>query len=398
MAELRYAHIRFKTQDAGHLQETPAGGTVFEYDPSFHEAIACALPRDKERHHWEVGLHPVFEHLGPEGWLRNRQAQTADIAVEDDFGLLLEYGADCIGAISVHDAAHRAQQQDLRDLDPLTRNAVAGRRTLSGVQPKILVARTDNRYHPAGPDEPAPYIAKFPSEDLLDLVSNEDLSLKAARILLGANRVAKAGRAAIEGIQAPALLIERFDRTGRNEKLRLEDFAQILCRPKRRDFTGKYDAGFEDIAEAIRAHSALPEIDINHFFRQLFVFALLGNCDCHLKNFSLLETARGLRLSPVYDVVNSYAYARHGYSTAFGLRLLGERRPFDQLSRDVFDRFGREIGLTQTAIDRAIGEIAGKRHDVLDLVRRYLGDRDDGLAADYEQTLIGASLRLCGGA
>jgi serine/threonine-protein kinase HipA len=40
----------------------------------------------------------------------------------------------------------------------------------------------------------------------------------------------------------------------------------------------------------IRKHSARPEIDLARLFRRLISFALIGNCDAHLKNFSLLET------------------------------------------------------------------------------------------------------------
>ena len=91
MAQLRFAEIRFKDSVAGILQETPNGGTLFEYNSDFSESIACSLPRHQDQHIWSNGLHPYFEHLGPEGWLRNRQARTAEIDVEDDFGILLEF-------------------------------------------------------------------------------------------------------------------------------------------------------------------------------------------------------------------------------------------------------------------------------------------------------------------
>ena len=139
MAELRYAQIRFKNRVAGHLQETPNGGTLFEYGRDFSEQIGCAIPRQQDRHTWDAGLHPFFEHLGPEGWLRNRQARTADVDVEDDFGILLQYGADCIGAVSVHDPDAVEPEIGSRDLDRMTRAAVGSRRTISGVQAKILV-------------------------------------------------------------------------------------------------------------------------------------------------------------------------------------------------------------------------------------------------------------------
>src|SRR6185312_1154681 len=92
------------------------------------------------------------------------------------------------------------------------------------------------------------------------------------------------------------------------KKLRLEDCAQILCKPRGLDYAGKYDAAYEDVADIIKRYSERPEIDLARFFRRLVAFVLIGNCDAHLKNFSLLETAAGLRLSPIYDVLNTAIY------------------------------------------------------------------------------------------
>ncbi len=244
----------------------------------------------------------------------------------------MAYGADCIGAVSVHDPAAPPSQIHGKPLDDLTAAAVQSRRTISGVTPKLLVAERDGAFHAAGPAEPAPYIAKFPTEDIGTLVANEDLSLRLARLLLGDNRVTRARRTIIKGIQTPCLVVTRFDRTKDNEKLRLEDFAQILAKPRLRYFSGKYDAGFEDGGDAIRRHSARAEIDLLRYFQQIVAYALIGNCDCHLKNFSLLETPEGLRLSPAYDIVNTFVYAPQGYSTEFGLRIDGIRHELEAIT------------------------------------------------------------------
>ena len=189
MAALRHARIDFKDRRAGTLRETSEGGTVFEYDRQFPEDIACTLPRAHDSHYWSVGLHPFFEHLGPEGWLRNRQARAAEIAVEDDFGILLAFGADCIGAVSVHAPEEPPVSTARGQLDELTAAAVAGKRTISGVQPKLLVTKGAAGFAPAGANGPAHYIAKFPGEDLPNIVANETLALKAARLLLGRDQV-----------------------------------------------------------------------------------------------------------------------------------------------------------------------------------------------------------------
>src|SRR3546814_17034857 len=98
--DIRRAHVLFKDRRAGLLEETPRGGSVFRYLDGWTETIACALPDAERRSNWDVGLHPVFQHLGPEGWLRQRQARAGPIQQEDDFGLLLLNGRGCIGEIT----------------------------------------------------------------------------------------------------------------------------------------------------------------------------------------------------------------------------------------------------------------------------------------------------------
>ena len=395
MVAIRHARIDFKGRRAGSLREIPEGGTVFEYDPQFPEDIACALPRAHDSHNWPAGLHPFFEHLGPEGWLRNRQARTADIAAEDDFGILLAFGADCIGAVSVHAPEQPPVSADRGHLDELTAAAVAGKRTISGVQPKLLVAKVAAGFMPAAAAGPAPYIAKFPGEDLPNIVANETLALKAARLLLGRDQVVEAAPAAIEGIPRPALVVRRFDRTPEGDKLRLEDFAQILSKPQGRDFLGKYDAGFEDIGVAIRRHSARPEIDLLRYFQRIVAYALIGNCDCHLKNFSLLETVDGLRLSPAYDIVNTYIYGAQGYSTRFGLRIDNELHQFERVDKDLLTGLGLNMGLPRAAIARTFEGMAKKKERLFGLVPPRERVEENDFRDLFADTLRAAYLRIC---
>jgi len=113
MADLRYGIVTFKGARAGVLTERANGGTEFTYDSEAPE-IACALPRTQDRHIDESGVHPTFAHLAPEGWLRARQKAVADTDGEDDLGLLLAFGADCIGAIGIEDPVGHARPDLLK--------------------------------------------------------------------------------------------------------------------------------------------------------------------------------------------------------------------------------------------------------------------------------------------
>lgn len=320
-------------------------------------------------HYWRDGLHPFFEHLAPEGWLRGLQARAGGTADQDDFGILLNYGADCIGAVGVrHGDDHRRDddEQDQHVNDPTRQTteepetvdeaAVVPGRTLSGVQKKLLAYQDSTGFHPAvSPNDPATHIAKFNREDLPSLVLNESSTLQLGREVLGSAEITKAERAQLRGLDGIALLVERFDRHG-DVRLRLEDFAQILNRPRGRDFSGKYQSSYEEAAGAIAQHSVRSRIDLARYFALVVFNLVVGNADAHLKNFSLLERPEGLRLSPAYDLVNTIVYSQYERSTA--LEIGGRKRAFDEIDRPLLEAFGRDIGLPDRAVQKAIDGLA----------------------------------------
>src|SRR5712672_3103418 len=142
---LRKAEILFKDQPAGTLEETAGGGSRFIYAPKWQTQIACSLPILQREHEWAQGVHPFFQHLGPEGWLREKQARVGHIAEEDDFGLLLRYGADCIGAVGVRPLPGAETQ----DTAPVAEVTASPGRTISGIQRKLLVVKDAKNFMPA---------------------------------------------------------------------------------------------------------------------------------------------------------------------------------------------------------------------------------------------------------
>lgn len=385
----RRAEILFKDRIAGSLEETASGGTRFTYANDWREPIGCCFPVARREHEWTSGLHPFFEHLGTEGWLREQQARYAHVAEQDDFGLLLRYGGDCIGAVSIR------TPEDAAPAPSLTEVAFSPGRTVSGVQRKVLITRgADGGFAPAAATGPAPFIAKFNSESIATLVRNEALSLRWTAAVLGKREVNVFQIAEVQTVGEHALIVTRFDRTARGEKLRLEDFAQILLKPRGRDYGGKYNAGYEDVARVIAENSARPDIDRGKLFRRLIVFTLIGNCDAHLKNFSLLETPQGLRLSPVYDVLNTALY--DGFDRALALTIDGRRDQLDTVTKASLAAFGLAIGLPQRAIDQAFSDV-GRRvraPATQSLLSPPEGEPPDGFVHRFAEIVEGACLRI----
>lgn len=382
---MRIAEVLFKDKSAGTLQETVTGAIRFAYGDGWTEDIACCFPATRREHEWSGGLHPFFQHIAPEGWLREEQARSAHVDGQDDLGLLLHYGVDCIGAVGVRPA-------DPPETAPTLEAGPTPGRTVSGIQKKLLVVNSGDVFAPAGPTGPAPFIAKFNSSAIDSLVRNEYRSLLWTSAVLGKGEVTEFRLGQVGGDMA--LIVTRFDRGPKGEKLRLEDFAQILVKPRGNDYGGKYDSSYEEVAEVITNHSSRPLIDLARFFRRLIASALIGNCDAHLKNFSLLETHTGLRLSPAYDVVNTAIYDH--FEKSFGLAIDGRPRHIEELDADLFRRFGLSIGLTKRAVDKTLGDMRRQAAKATVRIRPPDGEGPDGFATRFAEIVSNQCLRILG--
>src|SRR5712691_326934 len=144
MAAALWGRVYYDDLYAGELRQEPSGRFVFTYDPTYlegkHPAIAFTLPLQPAPHICEQGLHPFFDNLVAEGWLRNAQARALKVDADNHFALLLAFGRDCAGAVSVIDPAPVAEPA-IEMGDPIATAALASRASLSGVQPKLLAVR-----------------------------------------------------------------------------------------------------------------------------------------------------------------------------------------------------------------------------------------------------------------
>jgi serine/threonine-protein kinase HipA len=296
---------------AGELRQEPSGRCVFTYDPAYleakHPAIAFTLPRQQAPYVCEAGLHPFFDNLVAEGWLRNAQARALKIDPNDRFALLLAFGRDCAGAVSVIDPAP-INEPTIDVGDPATAAALVSRGSLSGVQPKLLAVKDGSHYRPARLDETSTYIAKLPSGALRDIVENEFLVLQTSRSFLPGDTVVDAVIAPLKDIGEKALLVQRFDRLRSGAKIHFEEFNQLLGH---RSGDDKYDASYEDMASFIVKTPGCVPADAWRLYERVLVCLLTGNTDAHLKNFAMLHTPDGLRLSPAYDLVAAALYPEY---------------------------------------------------------------------------------------
>lgn len=310
MAANLWGNIYFQEHFAGVLEQQPGGRYAFTYDAGYvaarHPAIAHTLPIHTAPHISETRLHPFFDNLIAEGWLRNAQARALGVPPEHRFALLLAFGTDCAGAVTVVDP-DPVREPDLEIAGHDTIAALSSRASLSGIQPKIPALKEAGGYRPAGAGEISTHIAKLPSGHLADIIEIEWLTTQAVRAMLPNDEIVEVEIAPLRETAPKALLVKRFDRLSRGRKRHFEEFNQLLNHSSEQ----KYDAAYHDLARFIRETPACMPVEADKLYRRILACILIGNTDAHLKNFAMFHTLDGLRLTPCYDLVASALYPEY---------------------------------------------------------------------------------------
>jgi len=153
-----------------------------------------------------------------------------------------------------------------------------------------------------------------------------------------------------------AFLIERYDRTGKNpRRLHQEDFCQALGFGYDQKYQSEGGPGLKDCFALIEEHSAEPAVDKGRLIRWNVFNALIGNCDAHAKNLSLLYAEDGIRLAPFYDLMSTRIYP--SLSEKLAMKIGGENRP-DWVMRRHWERMAGEAGVAPRAVLGACEELA----------------------------------------
>jgi serine/threonine-protein kinase HipA len=259
------------------------------------------------------------EGLLPEGDPRRRIAAQAGVPATDTMGLLGQVGAECAGAVQLLPAGappgpghvRRLSEQEIARLvaDLPTYQLPDGatpQASLAGIQDKVLlVALPDGAWGWPEAGAASTHIIKpEPLRGALpQLVQTEDWASRVARtsgLAAAESRLTHFG-------EREAIVVTRYDRGPRGERLHQEDFCQALGL----DPAAKYESTREAEQRGSRlkrvARVAAPRAADPDAFRTTLLQAVafniaIGNGDAHSKNYSIMIERRGMvSLAPVYD-------------------------------------------------------------------------------------------------
>lgn len=386
MAVNLWGKIYYNDTFAGILSQESGGRCVFTYDEDYLQstlpAISYTLPLQAEPHLSEYGLHPFFDNLCAEGWLKNVQSRALGLRRDDRFSLLLAFGTDLAGAVSVIDPEPVGDIK-IDHNDPENIAALAARASLSGVQPKLGAIKESRRFRPVGRDERATHIAKLSSPTLSGILGLEYVTTQACGALLKEDAVAEMTLAPLQDVAERALLIKRFDRTEEGSRLHFEEFNQLLG--KRSE--DKYEGCYEHMADFIIRNSDMClRAECDTLLRRVMACILMGNTDAHLKNFAMEHTESGLRLTPSYDLLATACYPPY-QTLALGMEG-AENLRIGSIGPKNIVRLGNLFGLPDAAIMLAVSDFAGRldrAHGAIDTPKNIGRDVKDKLHQQMEK-------------
>ncbi|MBW6511960.1 MAG: type II toxin-antitoxin system HipA family toxin [Desulfuromonadaceae bacterium] len=354
-------------------------------DPHSHP-LSLSLPL-REAPFSDLETRTWFGNLLPEGDFLNTVARRLGRSTGDIFGLLVDLGGECAGAISLlppgKAAAETGGYQPFREDElfalvsadpplPLLAGETGVRLSLAGAQNKVPVYVEGNSILKATGSLATSHILKPPIRAAISLphtVENEAFCMQLAGKL--GLIVPNAQVRTIHNLNF--YLVERFDRRreqGRVERLHQEDFCQALEVEANLKYEDSGGPGMSAIWHLLRSHSAAPAVDGRQLLRWLAFNFLIGNADAHGKNLALLYDKTGsVRLAPFYDLLCTAVYPELDQRMA--MRLGGERRP-DRLRRKHWERLAEELGVSPRAV---FGE--------LEILTQTIEKTSEALAVDF---------------
>ena len=300
-----------------------------------------------------------FCNLLPEEDLRKRLSKKYGISKNNYFGILEKIGGECAGALSITPKNYSPSQsssyqalshQELNNMidNRMTRPLIMARddirMSLAGTQDKLPVFfEKKHLYLPIG-FKPSSHILKPPSLAWPDTVINEMFCMTLAQRA----RLNVPNATVYNTDKYLCYLIERYDRVMENQtlnRIHQEDFCQAIGLMPDQKYQG--DGGYVSLKkcfEFIKNRSSYPQLDIIQMIKWVLFNFIVGNCDAHAKNLSMLIHKNGdYKLAPFYDILSTQVYGKD-HSKKMAMKIGGDDS-IKNMEKHRWEKFAKEISI-----------------------------------------------------
>lgn len=360
---IRKIDIKVAGEAAGLLENNTQFNFTYHSNATFPVAVSMLL---EKRAYQSGALFPIFEMNIPEGFIRYRITERLrkQIRVNDMLFLALQ-GKTGIGCISYAAQGVEAEEMNAESLAEILAwqgsndlfeelvNKYLLQSSVSGVQPKILVPEAIETTEKGALIFPS-LIVKSGGEEFPQLAINEFVCMQ----LANACQIATPEFWLSDNRQL--FVMRRFDLKDDGSCRAMEDMAVLQGKPT----SDKYRSSYESVTKVLNFYSSSLKADNESLFKMLVHSCMVGNGDAHLKNYAMLyDDPDDMRLSPLYDVVNTQIY-----NPADTLALnLGKSKSFPDRKRLI--DFGKAIGVKKC--ETIVDVMADQIRDELDALVNY---------------------------
>lgn len=409
-----YIEIKGKQTYVGQISGESYNDARFVYDKDYMNAdysapISVAMPFRDEPFSTTVTKN-FFEGLLPEGFSRKAVANWIKADEQDYLSILAGLGKECLGAIMVTegDIKENPHYEKLtidrvKELaaEGATRSAQVLMEThlsLTGASGKAgLYYDEPNKewYLPKG-NAASTHIVKQSHVRLGKIVLNEQLCILTAgnvgiqvpdsfiidlgkgnddEVLYATRRYDRKlpGNVKIDGLVAPY-------------RLHQEDFSQAMSINPANKYEVRPSGYLKRIFDTVAKHTSNPIKDQKRLLEMIIFNFLVGNTDCHIKNYSFVysEDLKEVRVAPAYDIVSTRVYNMTPNMSVY----IGGEVDMNKITRENFRLAAKDISLSEKVVLKVFDEVAGKFEKSLHEAAVYLQEKGFKDALDLEQKIL----------
>ena len=309
-----------------------------------------------------------FEGLLPEGFSRRAVASWAKVDESDYLAILEKLGQECLGAICVLGSEENINRSSYEPLTYEQVHALASEGatkstellmethlSLTGASGKVGLYYDSLKkqwYLPKG-GAASTHIVKQSHVRLNRIVLNEQLCMLTAKkmgIDVPDSFIVNLGNGSETEVLYATM---RYDRDLHSDifigdlecpfRLHQEDFAQALGIPSSEKYEKDDTFYMKRMFKLLNDYSSNPVEDRQKLWNRIVFNYLIGNTDCHVKNYSLLYSSdfKSVRLAPAYDIVCTRIYGTTNEMSFY----VGGELDITKINRDTFIQAADEVGL-----------------------------------------------------
>lgn len=368
-------NVYFGIKKCGTLSTTEDRGIVFKYCDEYladssSVAISLSLPLSNVEFTQKQCI-PFFSGLLPEEFTRKRVADYLHVSELSTVKLLEALGQECAGFITIANedfnpenlkTEYDINSKNYEKIDktkleeyvkniqqrPFIKSEDKLRLSLAGAQEKLPLAYFNGEWYLPLNGAPSTHILKPTREGTLSTLAQNEYNCMQLAKKCGI----KTPDCWVENIAGrDVYIVQRYDRiieNGKIKRLHQEDMCQALGIMTDQKYQADGGPGIKDIYELIKAHSVMPILDLRDFLIQVLFNYLIGNCDAHSKNYSILYDEKGnTRLAPIYDCVSTIEYP--GLTRKLSMKI-GSHYELDKVCDDDFKLLAEQLNINSKTI------------------------------------------------